>query len=302
MSGAAKVVLVTGASGFIGHALVDALQQQGFTVRAIGRTPVAGVEWRHGDLNDPDSLRGCCAGVEAICHLAGAAHVQAPRAVHERLTVMGTRALLGEARDAGVRSFVLVSSIKAVSGTDDYAQTRRAAEALVLAESALVGHVVRPALVYGPGMKGNLARLLALADHPLPLPIPRGVALRSLVHRDDVAAVIVALLARTERCAPWVVSDGQAYTLWDIYAQMRKACGRRVVPVHLPKGSLPALAHMGDWLGRRCHRRLPFDTQALQPLLEPCHVEDARVWDTLHLAPRYTLAQALAGVIGDRHG
>ncbi|MDA8390123.1 MAG: NAD-dependent epimerase/dehydratase family protein [Gammaproteobacteria bacterium] len=300
MSATAKTVLVTGASGFIGQALVGALERQGYAVRAIGRTPVAGVAWRHGDLADPGSLRDCCAGVEAVCHLAGAAHVQAPRAVHEKLTVMGTQALLAEARAADVRSFVFVSSIKAVCSTDDYAQTRRAAETLVLAEPTLVGHVVRPALVYGPGMKGNLARLLVWAARPVPLPIPKGLALRSLIHRDDVAAVIVALLARTERSPPWVVSDGQAYTLWDIYAEMRRACGRRIVPLHLPPVCLSGLASLGDRLGRWWHRELPFDSQALRPLLESCYVEDRSVWDALHLTPRWTLAQALAVMAGGR--
>ena len=294
--GIPNVVLVTGASGFIGQALVRALSDRGCTVRALCRTPMAGVAWQAGDLADPASLRGSCVGVEAVCHLAGSAHVRAPRAVHERVTVAGTRALLAEARGAGVRRFVFVSSIKAACSDDDYACSRRAAEDLVMGEKGLVGQVIRPALVYGPGMKGNLSRLLAWADRPVPLPLPRGLAVRSMVHRDDVVAVLLALLARAEPGPRWIVSDGRAYTLWDIYAEMRRACGRRVVPLHVPAAGLKGLARLGDRMGRVLGGPLPFDSAALAPLLESCHVDDQRVWVDLQLVPQGTFSGALAAM------
>ncbi len=295
-------VLVSGASGFIGGALAVALGREGHTVRGLGRTAAPGMEWRQADLADPQSLQGCCAGIDAVCHLAGSAHVNAPRAVHEAITVEGTRALLAEAKSAGVQSFLFVSSIKAVCSRDDYARSRLAAEALVLAANGMASHVVRPALVYGPGMKGNLAHLLAWAGRPAPLPIPKGLAVRSMVHRDDLVAVIVALLAKVATTGPWVVSDGLPYTLWDIYAAMRHACHRRVLPLHVPAVWVRGAAAAGDVLGRLSGRALPFDSGALRPLLESCYVEDRQVWRALGMNPRWTLATALAGMMDGENG
>jgi nucleoside-diphosphate-sugar epimerase len=153
--------LVTGASGFIGRALVPRLARDGHFVRGLVRraeAAAAGAENVVGDLLDRPSLDRACEGMEAVVHLAcatGVARESRVRAVN----VEGTRALLEAARRAGVRRFVFVSSVSAVRRRmGPYGRTKREGEKLVAA-SELEWVVLRPSLVYGAGELGLFARL-----------------------------------------------------------------------------------------------------------------------------------------------
>ncbi len=290
-------VLVTGALGFIGTALLPALEAAGYGVRGLGRAAGPLADWRSADLTSPASLAGVCADCDAVIHLAGVAHTRASGADHRAVTVEGTRALLAEARAAGVAQFLFVSSIKAECARDEYADSRRAAEELMRKAGLPSCMIVRPALVYGPGVRGNLKRLLQLADHPWPLPIPRGLARRSLVHRDDLVRVLVALLSGHAHTATYTVTDGMPYTMREIYDVMRVGCGRRVGRYALPAGALTALARFGDGVTHWTRRPCPWDTSALAPLLEACVSTDDGVWGAIGLTPRYSLAQSVAGMV-----
>ncbi len=283
-------VLVTGASGFIGTALVAALTEAGHTPRGLGRTTGPGQEWHRADLAVPASLHGCCAGCEAVIHLGGIAHTKASAAHHIQVTVGGTEALLAEARSAGVQHLLFVSSIKAECADDDYAKSRRAAEDLIREAPGLATMIVRPALVYGPGMRGNLDRLLTLAAWPLPLPLPRDGARRSMVHRDDLVRVLMALIAAPRPGASYTVTDGKSYTLREIYDVMRVGLGRSPARQALPFWTVTQAA----WLADRCPPgRARRGTRLFAPLLESCVSDDQRVWADLGMNPRYGLASAM---------
>ncbi len=295
-------VLVTGARGFIGSALVVALEAAGYAVRGLGRGAGSMEDWRQADFAAPDSLAGVCDGCEAVIHLAGVAHTRADGKEHEAVTVAGTRALLAEAREAKVAQFLFVSSIKVECARDAYAESRRMAEDMVRACSLPSVAIVRPALVYDAGMRGNLGRLLQVADLLWPLPIPRGGARRSLVHRDDLVRVLVALLAHRARDVTYTVTDGASYTMRDIYDLMRAALGRPASRHALPEGVVPAVARFGDrvthWTGHAC----PWNSERLAPLLESCASDDRRVWDDLGMAPGHTLASGIAEMVAARGG
>lgn len=297
MGGSTMRVLVTGATGFIGQALVAALVAAGVEVRGLGRTAPAGCEWRPGDLTMVESLRGACADTEVVLHLAGIAHTRALGSQHTEVTVAGTRALLAEARRAGVRQFIFVSSIKAQCSDDEYARSRLAAENLVRAASFPLMAIVRPGLVYGPGMKGNLARLLSLAARGWPLPVPEGGALRSLIHRDDLVRVLVALIGASSTSSPYVLTDGRAYTLRAIYDEMRAGFGYRPIVYALPPAFFERIARLGDRVARWTARPCPWDSKALAPFLQSCFSDDRRVWDDLGLKPLYSLASAMPGLV-----
>ncbi|HUW97314.1 MAG TPA: NAD-dependent epimerase/dehydratase family protein [Acidiferrobacter sp.] len=290
-------VLVTGATGFIGQALVPALLASGAQVRGLGRSALPGMTWHYADLTQRDSLRGCCVDTDVVFHLAGIAHTRAIGARHEEVTVAGTQALLAEARSSHVRQFVFVSSIKADCSDDSYARSRRTAEDLVCGAGLASTAIIRPALVYSPGMKGNLDRLLAAAAHPLPLPIPRGGAVRGLIHRDDLIAVLVALLGSPKSSVTYTVTDGHPYTLREIYDVMRQGFGRPPSPYALPQSFFAGIARFGDYVSAFTGRRCAWDSQALAPLLEPCFSEDGQVWQDLALEPQYSLAQAIPTLV-----
>lgn len=290
-------VLVVGATGFIGQPLVSALVEAGSEVRGLARSRPQVSSWHKGDLTQRPTLRGCCADQEIVYHVAGVAHTRASAAQHHAVTVAGTEALLDEAVRAGVGRFIFMSSIKAECSDDDYAKSRRAAESLVLAAGFATTVIVRPALVYSPGMRGNLGRVLTAARLPLPLPVPRGGALRSLVHRDDLVRVLMALRALPPFRGTYTVTDGSPHTLRTMYDLMRAGFGRSGTPYALPQGVLPSVARIGDAVSRITGRPCRFDARSLAPLLEACVSEDMRVWHDLGLQPRHSLSSAIPTLI-----
>ena len=183
------LVLVTGASGFIGTALAPALAAQGWRVRAAARHPrslpfQAGIESvQMPDLAGPANWGPLLAGVTHVVHLAGIAHTGAalPEATYARVNAGATATLARAARASGVKRFVLMSSVRAQTGasakgtisettppvpTDGYGRSKLAAEQAIAAELPGAWTALRPVLVLGPGVKGNLAVGFALRTPP----------------------------------------------------------------------------------------------------------------------------------------
>ena len=220
---AGKAVLVTGATGFIGRHLVARLLEEGASVKALVRTARvkdtarlwqgANLTQVVADLMGPDLPNHICDKVDTVFHLAGYAHAEDandPRAanIHWRITVEATQALLAQAAHSGVRRFVFVSSVKAMGEGGDsmldetsssvpitaYGKAKCAAEKLVLAAGLAHGMhvcVLRLPLVYGPGSKGNLSRMISAIDRGRFPSIPdtgnRRRVRRSSIYRDGTS-------------------------------------------------------------------------------------------------------------------
>jgi UDP-glucose 4-epimerase len=197
------------------------------------------------------------AGMDAIVHLAGIAHVgpEIPDAIYDRVNHLATGALASAAAIAGVGKFVLMSSTRAQAGaasdapltetaeprpTDAYGRSKLAAEAAVRA-SGLSYTILRPALVYGPNPKGNLASLMRLAALPLPLPFGAFTNRRSLLALDNlIAAVRFALEDPRSANETFLVADPDAPSLAELVALLRSGAGRRPSLVPVPPALLAA--------------------------------------------------------------
>jgi len=197
------MVLVTGASGFIGRRLSHRLVARGHEVRALvrrgeGGASLPGADLVVGDVRDPAALDRAASGAEAVVHLACATGVARERVVRE-VNVEGTRRLLEAAVRRGARRFVFVSSVSAVrERMGPYGRTKREGEFLVSA-SALEWVILRPSLVYGPGPQGLFAHLArSLRALPLIPVIGDGKIELDPVHVDDVCEVIVQCLERAD--------------------------------------------------------------------------------------------------------
>src|SRR5262245_827103 len=249
--------LVTGASGFVGRAVVAAFARSGRAVRAAMRRPPdlslpAGVEVvQHPDLTQSFDWAPYLADIDQVVHLAGIAHTGgvAPER-YDRINRRATAELAATAARTGVRHFIFVSSIRAQTGpsadhaltehdepvpSDAYGRSKLAAEEAVRA-AGVPFTILRPALFYGPGVKGNFAMLLRAARTRAPLPVRDFVNRRSLISIDNfVSALDFVLSTPATLGETYVVADpGIPPRLGDLIATMRKAQGRRPLLLPLP--------------------------------------------------------------------
>ena len=266
-------VLVTGASGFIGRALVNELAAQGHRVRAAMRTPadifpraveVVAVS----DLARPIEWRPLIRDIDAVVHLAGIAHAGPGIAeeVYDRVNRAATAGLAAAAAGGRLQRLVLVSSIRAQTGpaapqvlteadpprpTDAYGRSKLAAEEAVRAANVPYT-ILRPALIYGPGVKGNLASLMRLARSPWPLPFGALAGRRSLLARENLIAAIHFVLGSPATAGEtYVVADPEPLTLAEIVRALRAGERRRPglipVPAILLAAPLKAIGRADLW-------------------------------------------------------
>lgn len=255
----AERVLVTGASGFIGPHVVARLREEGYLVRVTQRRAAPVTDRIEavitGDLAAPTDWRPALEGVRHVVHLAGLAHAGPglDEALYQRINTQATLELARAAEAAGIARFVYLSSIKAQIGNvasatlseadeprpdEAYGRSKLAAEQ-GLAGLALDWVALRPVLVYGPGVKANMAALLKLAQLPVPLPLGDLSVPRSLVAVENLAeAVAFALTPPCPTRRSFIVSDPEPISVAQMIAAMREGLGRRPGLVSVPAGLL----------------------------------------------------------------
>jgi nucleoside-diphosphate-sugar epimerase len=255
------LVALTGATGFIGQWLLKELPKRGYRLRVLLRrpsaVPIEAASAVVGDLARPVNMAAALADIDAVIHSAGLAHAMSglPEDDYRMLNTEATIALARAAQRAGAKRFVFLSSIRAQSGptservltealtpepTDAYGRSKLAAEQ-GLAELALDWVALRLVLVYGRGVKGNMAQLLRFARSPAPLPLGGIAAQRSLLSLDNLtAAVDAALTAPGPLRRPLIVADREVLTVPEMIAAMRRGLGRRPGLVPVPAAWLAA--------------------------------------------------------------
>jgi UDP-glucose 4-epimerase len=267
-------VLVTGASGFIGRALVNELAAKDNRVRAAMRAPadifpraveVVAVS----DLARPIEWRPLIRDIDAVVHLAGIAQTAGggiAEEVYDRVNRAATAGLAAAAAAARIKRLVFVSSVRAQSGphsphvlteadppvpTDAYGRSKLAAEAAVRAVN-LLNPILRPALIYCEAAKGKLPNLLRLARSPLPLPLGALRSRRSLLARENlISAIHFVLGAEAAAGETYLVADPLALTIAEIIGALRAGDGRRAnlipIPPALIAASLKAIGRADLW-------------------------------------------------------
>jgi nucleoside-diphosphate-sugar epimerase len=260
------LVALTGATGFIGQHLLRELPKRGYRLRVLLRRPsVVPMECASavvGDLARPQNMSAALADVDAVIHSAGIAHAMSgvPEDDYRVLNTEATIGLARAARRAGARRFVFLSSIRAQAGitadavltedleprpTDAYGRSKLTAEQ-GLAALDVDWVALRLVLVYGPGVKGNMARLVGLARSPFPLPLGGLTAKRSLLALDNLAeAVHTALSATAPLRRPLIVADPEPMTIAEMLAAMRRGLGRRPGLIPVPHALLEAAFRAG---------------------------------------------------------
>ena len=302
-------VLVTGAGGFVGRALVPALLRDGHKVRAAVRNldggPVLGAEMvAVGDIGPATDWEAALDGVEAVVHLAARVHVMRdsaadPLAEFRQVNVEGTRRLGAAAASAGVRRFVFVSSVK-VNGEatrdrpfteqdppaprDPYGVSKWEAEQALMvgARAGMEPVVLRPPLVYGPGVGGNFLSLLRLCHRGLPLPLGAVRNARSLIYVGNLAHALVRAVDHPAASGrTFLVRDGADVSVPQLLRQTGEALG---CPVRLIPVPPPLLRFGAAVLGR---------TAAAERLLGSLSVDDSSIRQVLEWQPPFSMAEGL---------
>ena len=256
------MLAVTGATGFVGQALLDRAVASGIPVRAMARKPQAaraGVEWIVGDLENRVALATLLDGAEAAIHVAGV--VNAPdAAAFETANVGGTLNVIEACLGAGVQRLVHVSSLSAREPElSAYGASKARAEKLVRA-SVLDWTIVRPPGIYGP-RDVDYFEMFRLAKWGI-MPVPPRDGRASIIHVDDLARLLLALVPGGEDVSHQVFEpdDGHKHG-WSHYELARAvgwAMGRRPWVVHLGRKSLERAAR-ADRFVRGARARLTPD-------------------------------------------
>ncbi|WP_074446518.1 NAD-dependent epimerase/dehydratase family protein [Saliniramus fredricksonii] len=242
-----SLIALTGATGFIGRHLMEDLSRRGYRLRVLLRRPVpeftTGEQVLIGDLASPINLTEAMRGVDYVIHSAGIAHAMSgrPEDDYRLINRDATRALAIAARHAGVRRFVFLSSVRAQCGpvsnhsvgddeapepTDPYGRSKLEAEK-VLSDIGIPFAALRPTLVYGPNLKGNLAALLALARKPWPLPFGAFHTKRSMVGLETLAGAVAHVLTLDDPLnRAFLVADPEPVSLAQIITFYRRGLGR----------------------------------------------------------------------------
>lgn len=302
--------MITGANGFVGKCLCAELLQQGQLVRAAVRSaslPIDNIEVAvvgaiDGETNWAEALRD----VDVIIHLAARVHVMKdtaadPLAEFLKVNVQGTANLASQAAAAGVKRLVYVSSIKVngeqttetqpftesdiPSPQDAYAVSKwRAEQALreVVQKTGLEVVIVRPPLIYGPGVKGNFIRLLAVLNKGIPLPLAGVRNKRSMIYLGNLVDALITCANHPAAAGKtYLVCDGEDISVANLVRQMHIGLGK---PARLFRMPVSLLRGMGRLFGQ---------LESVERVVGTLRINDGLIRKELGWKPKFTLQEGL---------
>lgn len=270
-------LLISGHTGFVGHALVNTCQQvlSPTILRLVGRRCLTGQEslFIKKDLDQYGQFDDCLVGIDVVVHAAARVHVMQendvnPLAAYRAVNVAGTVNLARQAADAGVKRFIFISSIKVngesttysapytafdtVGASDPYGISKAEAESELKDLATQTGMelvIIRPPLVYGPGVKANFALLMRLAQNNLPFPLGAINNKRSLVALDNLVDLIITCMTHPKAAnQTFLVSDDHDLSTTDLLCLMTRAVGKKPWLLPLP---MSWLVFAGKLIGKQ---------------------------------------------------
>lgn len=313
-------VLVTGANGFVGQALIRHLLTKGFYVRAAFRTAealqrsnLAAISSSAfepvvvGDIDVNPDWSAALQNIDVIVHLAARVHVMRehvadPLLAFRQANVVATQHLATAAVNLGIKRFIFLSSIhvngqstltntRGFTETDlpqphgAYAQSKWEAEQWLTEYSQNTGLetvIIRPSLVYGQGVKGNFASMLNIIKRGIPLPLASVQNRRSFIYIENLCDAISVCISHPRAASQtYVVSDNEIVSTPELIRLMANALGK------IPK-LWPFPSRLIYFLGK-----ITGQTSTVERLLGSLVVDNSKIKQSLHWMPPYTLKQGI---------
>lgn len=263
------MIFVTGATGFIGKKLVDSLQGD---ITILSRIHHPKYKTIVCDLRKEEIPHNALHGVSSIFHLASLTEDTLDTGLLEpnyrKVNIDATVRLAELASRASVEQFVFVSSAKAESLDDNvkdknhslYSYTKREAELRLLeigCQSSMKVKILRPSLVYGPSMNGNLTLMRRGIEQGWFPPLPETGNRRSMIHVDDVVQALL-LIAGDDRAdgEVYVATDGRSYSSRQIYEILCQVVGRSVPRWGLPESIFQVIACLSPQMKYKINKLL----------------------------------------------
>lgn len=320
------MILVTGATGFIGRHLVRALAASGWAVRATLRHPSRasalppGVECVVvGDLAEPVAWESVLRGVGQVVHVAGHAHVQRPfkpadEARFRAVNVSATHQLAAAAVRAGVTRLVYISSVAAIGDEtaagkvwdeevhcapqNAYGRSKLEAECLLQDIGRRCGLevvILRPPSVYGAGLPAGILEFFRLIDRGIPLPFGLVRNRRSFLYVGNLVDCILRVTKAGEAAGQvFHVADGEDLSAADLATRVARVLGRPARLLPMPPGLLLLSGRAGDAVAHALHMRLMVNAESVRGLVAPLWLDSSKVRRLLDWTPPWTVDQGLA--------
>lgn len=312
MSQAKQRILVTGATGFVGRSLCEKLLFNDIDLRGTVWTAEpptnlhAGVQAASIESIGPETdWSVALSGVETVIHLAARVHVMDetcgdPLTAYRLVNVAGTENLARQAAARGVKRLIFLSSVKvhgeeteipyteqlSPAPQDPYGVSKLEAEKLlhqISAETGLEVVIIRPPLIYGPGVKANFLNLLKIVDKGLPLPLASITNARSLLYLGNLIDAIVLCIDHPQAAGQvFLVSDGEDVSTSELIRRVATALDRRARLLPFP----PSLMRLAG--------KLTGKSRAVDRLLGSLVIDSGKIRRELGWTPPYTMADGLA--------
>jgi nucleoside-diphosphate-sugar epimerase len=282
-------ILITGGTGVIGQAATDALRRRGHAIRILARGAAeqdagAGIEYWPASITDAAALAGAARACDVVLHLAGIVAETPPDLTFEKVNVEGTRNIVRDAEQHGVRRLVYLSSFGAERGTSAYHESKRAAEAIA---QAFAGDVVitRPGNVYGPGDEVISALVKLVRALPVIPVIDAGDQPFQPVWHEDMGEALAGVIEDAALAgAPLNLVGPDVVTLSRLLDIMAEITGQQPTRVPLPSGIAGLAARFAATVGID----LPLKPDVLQMLLDGNALAPGQTNDLLKYVPQPT--------------